>query len=571
MINTPYVYRSGETGATRQTELPAKICGVEQVIWMTARRGVLSSGATASQEPCLSCLTTWGGQSRFGNQATLENSAEAVNNPEYWPDYWTGDTTSNLHPFISFDRKSFGNNTANFLNIPYDASYSKLTEFSFSTIFRSRQINPNSTTYPDNDQGANVVLFQNGNDTSGNRRDGWGIDFRTSSNSLRIWYYDNLATGPNCDPGLGSGNSLSLAVSDWTKWLRLTVRVSGNTIQANIYNENEFAGNSGFTFANGCNNGSGSGVKYGVNYPTNPNWFIAGQKGPSFPNIGNDTTILNGSWDIAEYILYDRYLSNSCIAKIWDYFDYRYTSAIATPLTDAWIVATGESDGTIIGALRTFEEGLIANSFVSRLPVIYPFVGGNSTKHALNFMNTATYPLTFTGGLTHSATGVLPNGTTGFANTGYKMSNFPDINKYSIGFYSRTNTNTGVDMGYYSAGGVVLDIEARYNGVFAGGDGGGGFLIVSNADGRGFYVNCRTTSSRVDLYKNGVSVANKIVAPINISINMYLFARNDSVGTSHFSAKECAFSFIGYDFTQAEMLTFYNLVQDLQTALSRQV
>ena len=243
---------------------------------------------------------------------------------------------------------------------------------------------------------------------------------------------------------------------------------------------------------------------------------------------------------------------------------------VATPLTDAWIVATSESDTTIISALRTFEDGLISNSFVSRLPVIYPFVGGNSTKHALNFMNTATYPLTFTGGLTHSATGVLPNGTTGFANTGYKMSNFPDINKYSIGFYSRTNTDIGVDMGSY--GTSILDIEARYSGGFYGGDGGGGFLMVSNADSRGFYVNCRTTSSRVDLYKNGVSVANKTVVPgLAGTINMYLFARNDNGETKYFTAREGAFSFIGYDFTQAEMLTFYNLVQTLQTSLSRQV
>ena len=242
---------------------------------------------------------------------------------------------------------------------------------------------------------------------------------------------------------------------------------------------------------------------------------------------------------------------------------------VATPLTDAWIVATSESDGTIISALRTFEEGLITNSFVSRLPVIYPLVGGNSTKHALNFMNTATYPLTFTGGLTHSATGVLPNGTTGYADTGYKMSDFPNVNKYSIGYYSRTNTNTGVDMGSYDAS--ILDIESRYSGSFYGGNGGGGYILVANADGRGFYVNCRTTSSRVDLYKDGVSVGNSGGTPTVSTINMYLFARNDFGVTSYFGSKECAFSFIGYDFTQAEMTTFYNLVQTLQTSLSRQV
>jgi len=242
---------------------------------------------------------------------------------------------------------------------------------------------------------------------------------------------------------------------------------------------------------------------------------------------------------------------------------------IATPLTDAWIVATSEADTTIINGLKAFETGLITNNFISRLPIVYPIVGGTSAKHALNFMNTATYPLTFNGGLTHSSTGILPNGTTGYADIGYKMSDFPDINKYSIGYYSRTNTDTGVDMGYYSP--HIVDIESRYSGSFYGGNGGSGYLLVANADGKGFYVNCRTTSSRVDLYKNGVSVASDVNSPVTATIDMYLFARNDLGVASFFGSKECAFSFVGYDFSQAEMTTFYNLVQDLQTALSRQV
>jgi len=241
---------------------------------------------------------------------------------------------------------------------------------------------------------------------------------------------------------------------------------------------------------------------------------------------------------------------------------------IATPLTDAWIVATSESDGTIISALRTFEEGLILNSFVSRLPVIYPFVGGTSVKHALNFMNTATYPLTFTGGLTHSATGVLPNGTTGYADTGYKPTDFPDANKSSIGYYSRTDNSAGLDMGQ-SGGGSYFFTATRYLGSFYGAS--FNFISVANADGRGMYVTCRTDSSRFDIYKNGISLANSGGPPSSSTINILLFARNDNGTPNYFSSKECAFSFIGYDFTQAEMLIFYNLIQTLQTSLSRQV
>lgn len=336
MINTPFVFRGTEsgTGTTRQTELPAKLCGIDQVIWMTARRDTVS-GSTDSQAPCLECVTTWQDQSKYGNNATLTNSPDAVNDSEYWPDYWTGDTTSNYLPFISFDSKDFGPDSPNFLNIPYDSSFSELTEFSFSTIFRTRRINPNITTEPS--IAGEVVLFQNGNDTVGNRNDGWGIDYRPGANSVRLWYYDS---------GKVDKNEIEFVVNDMTDWLRLTVRVSGATMEANLFNETELLGNSGFTWTQGdLNNCLGcTGVSYGNGFPANPDWFIASQKGPDWPS-GLDKTILEGSWDIAEYILYTQYLPDSCVNTIWNYFEYRYGITNVQPLPD--------SCGTSIDGLTT--------------------------------------------------------------------------------------------------------------------------------------------------------------------------------------------------------------------------
>jgi len=330
MFNSPNVYRKGDDSSNNwQTELPSKICGIDQVVWMSGRKVVYggTGGTTTVTAPCLECTTRWVGQSAFNNSATLLNSTRATttNYPLNNPDYWTGDTTNNYQPFLSFDLKSLSTvNRPNFLAIPYSVNFAELTTLTFSVIFRARQISPNSVTEPDDGSGQNVVLFQHGNDTIGNRRDGWGIDFATGSNELRVWYYDNTATGPVCDPGIGSGNSVVIPVSDWTKWLRLTVRISGNTMQANVYNHVEFAANSGFTWTNGCNNGSGSGIKYGVLWPANPDWFIGAQKGPDYPGTGADQAILAGSWDIAEYILYNEWLPDECVNTIWNYYDFRY-------------------------------------------------------------------------------------------------------------------------------------------------------------------------------------------------------------------------------------------------------
>ena len=91
-----------------------------------------------------------------------------------------------------------------------------------------------------------------------------------------------------------------------------------------LFNEGEFAGNSGFTFQSGCNNGSGTGIEYGDLWPANPDWFIGAQKGPDYPGTNNDQVILAGSWDVSEYVLYNQWLPDSCVNTIWNYYEYRY-------------------------------------------------------------------------------------------------------------------------------------------------------------------------------------------------------------------------------------------------------
>lgn len=326
MFNLPYVYRHSRTSSVNDFlgELPAKICGVDQKIWMTTRRDTLSGSTGGSNPPCLSCVVTWKGQSIYNNSATLLNSSELSGNTGYWPDYWTGDTTTNYVPFISFDGKDSSPNKRNSLNIPYNSSFGKLTEFTFSTIFRTRRISPNITTNPHYNTSSNVVLFQHGNDTSGSRLDGWGIDVQggAAPDELRIWYKHNSSSIASCIGGGYTGNGVAIPVNDWTQWIRLTIRVSGNTMQTNIYNVGEFAANTGFTWTNGCNNGSGTGISYTMG---NPDWFIAAQKGTGWPSsVVYDEVILAGSWDILEYVLYDKWLPDPCVGTIWKYFDTRY-------------------------------------------------------------------------------------------------------------------------------------------------------------------------------------------------------------------------------------------------------
>lgn len=320
MITIPYSYRKTSYSATTKS-LPTPLCNTNQSFWMRGSYGVYSGNSigTLSQvtAPCFDCVSVWKDQSPiFGNNdATILNSLRATN-PSYYPqfnaDYGVGELSTNNNSFVSFDRETFSPNKPNFLTIPYNSNFSRLTEFTFSVIFRCRRINPNIVNSPDSGDGSLVALFEN-NDSSFPRSDGWGID--KDIDGLRIWYKDNSVYYNGFD-----GNSVLISVSDWTKWIRLTVRVSGTTLQTNIYNNCDFY-LSGNTWLNGAANGNGNGIQYDSGQQQ---FFIASQLGYDYPTNSPQQSTLNGSWDILDFVFYDNWLSDSCIQNIWDYYDSEY-------------------------------------------------------------------------------------------------------------------------------------------------------------------------------------------------------------------------------------------------------
>ena len=113
---------------------------------------------------------------------------------------------------------------------------------------------------------------------------------------------------------------------------------------------------------------------------------------------------------------------------------------------DAFLKAAGITDATITSAVKTLVRGLQADGLWSKMKAIYPMVGGNATAHSYNLKDTTKFQITWSGGITHSSTGVLPNGTNGYGNTGLIPSLSLLQNSASASFYSRTNTNTGWDL-----------------------------------------------------------------------------------------------------------------------------
>lgn len=241
------------------------------------------------------------------------------------------------------------------------------------------------------------------------------------------------------------------------------------------------------------------------------------------------------------------------------------------PLTTAWIAATGESDTTIINALNTFEGGLISNSLTGKFYALYPFVGGDATKHSYNFMNTATYQLTFSGGWTHSATGSLPNGTTGYADTGLIPNSVMSLNDCHLSTYLRTNTTTGIDIGCAITG-VVTYIYARLAGNFAANLNQASNSLAANTDSRGWFVASRTGASTINGYLNATNPIISTVASTSMpTVPIYIGARRINATVDNYSAREVAMASIGTGLSTVEAGTLYSLIQTFQTSLSRNV
>lgn len=255
----------------------------------------------------------------------------------------------------------------------------------------------------------------------------------------------------------------------------------------------------------------------------------------------------------------------------------------------AFITAAGISDATQQVAINTLVVGLKANSlWTTKMDAIWPLVGGTASTHKWNLVNPvdtdAAHRLTFTGGLTHSSTGILPNGTSGFADMKYPLSVYATNNNTHFSFYSRTDiadpeannddmgVNDGVAIGYQllcrqgALGGqqVLADVYA-----------GTGRLNNTVTTSLGlFTVSCTGSGGAgAAAYQAGTSlITNAPSQNVTTCIySPYIFARNASGTADLFGIRQCAFASIGKGLTAGEVSTLNGLVQAYQTTLSRQV
>lgn len=237
------------------------------------------------------------------------------------------------------------------------------------------------------------------------------------------------------------------------------------------------------------------------------------------------------------------------------------------------------TDPTQMEAISYLVKELVDNNLIGKFNFIYPMVGGDATKHSYNLIDTGLFRLTFNGGWTHSANGALPNGTNAWANTGFIPTNISGTNNAHLSYYSRTNSVVtdefvlgSQDVGNISA---YLRVRAQSNTCE------GGFGIYSNSqahtfttDSSGlFTMNFQSATLRQMVRNKTILVANTSNLPIiKTSTNpLYLGCFNNRGTPAFYTNKECAFASIGNGMSNIEQALFYDIVQEYQTILGRNV
>ena len=139
----------------------------------------------------------------------------------------------------------------------------------------------------------------------------------------------------------------------------------------------------------------------------------------------------------------------------------------------------------------------------------------------------------------------------------------------SFSIYSRTTgTSTGRDIGY--DGIFTQGIICQYNGATAYfRNGTDATYAVGTA--QGFFVDSKNSTTGNKGYINGANVANSTYQSVITNLNAYIGAAQTSGTPNFYSIRQNAFTHFGTSLTDAEIAILYQLVQQFQTTLSRNV
>jgi hypothetical protein len=234
------------------------------------------------------------------------------------------------------------------------------------------------------------------------------------------------------------------------------------------------------------------------------------------------------------------------------------------------------------GTLTTSEKNAVnqlvidlkANGTWTPMKAIYPMVGSSAAACAQN-LKSSSFTGTFTSGWTFASTGVTPNGTSAYFDTGMNQSVNLSNDSVSLSYYSRTNSAiSSFDIGgnsgspnffgaqlacYYTALGTIGHLHSYPT---------NSSISTSFSNTQAFYLTSRISSTSNKLFRNSTLLNTNTNARTSTLANVNFRLASDYVA---FTNRECAFASIGDGLTDTQAAALYTNVQTFQTTLSRNV
>jgi len=250
---------------------------------------------------------------------------------------------------------------------------------------------------------------------------------------------------------------------------------------------------------------------------------------------------------------------------------YMNVVGIPNDTTVYYATTTQEITGAAIWtAVDNYVKSLKDNLIYSKFKAIYPLIGDTVLQMKWNLKNPldtdAAFRLAFFGSGILSATGWKGNGANAYLETFLNQSTHITANSESVGYYLRTSSSVGFEGGVLATGNIGTSFIIRPTSFFRCQSGGERSLSLANTTGLIAISRLNSTNYKVQSRDNlTLSTQTSTTRPNKT------FWIGDINGNSSPSNKEYAFSYISEGLTDAELLSHNTAVENLQTALKRNV
>jgi len=256
-----------------------------------------------------------------------------------------------------------------------------------------------------------------------------------------------------------------------------------------------------------------------------------------------------------------------CQKSIYDSSDFPSND----PDAQKFIDSSGITGTTEQLAINNFVQQLKDSSLWAKFLAIYPMVGGSEHTTKLNLKDPrnsdAAYRLTFYGSPVYASTGIFFPGVADYADTHLADNAIGACTDACISYYSRTqNTISGYDMGCTDGAVPYNELSVYSNSADKSEWFGFSEDRLSPATTGLFMLS--SSIANVTRYRNGIVVSSSGSAPKNSYTNLTILIGKSRI-TAHPGQKECALATIGNGLTDAQALTFFNIVQKFENTLSR--